>query len=76
MEAVGASVDPVGTVVEFGVDHDSVEVVDVSIEDGIIIVEILDVADVFLLVFAGGFLVVVAKIDLVDIVFTVVGIVL
>ena len=76
MEAVGASVDPVGTVVEFGVDHDSVEVVDVFIEDGIIIVEILDVADVFLIVFAGGFLVLVAKIDVVDIVFTVVGIVL
>ena len=52
------------------------EVVDVFIEDGIITVEILDVADVFLLVFAGGFLVVVAKIDVVDIVFTVVGIVL
>ena len=76
MEAVGASVDPVGAVVEFGADHDSVEVVDVFIEDGIITVEILDVADVFLLVFAGGFLVVVAKIDVVDIVFTVVGIVL
>ena len=71
MEAVGASVDPVGAV-----DHDSVEVVDVFIEDGIIIVEILDVADVFLIVFAGGFLVLVAKIDVVDIVFTVVGIVL